>query len=138
MVWSLLGLVIATDGVQAQSYSFPATNQWTLRYVGSNAPTWYQPWMLSISDGKYLAGMSVSDDGLNWWAMANPTDVSNLINNTGYGSGTYIVSGATGQVWNGTNGTNWTKRSSPISEDLTQVCYGNGPLLFGDIGQGDC
>ena len=121
--------MVASERSHSQSYSFPATNQWTLRYVGSNAPTWYQPWMLSISDGKYLAGMSVSDDGLSWRAMANPTDVSYWVNNTGYGNGTYIISGAVGQVWNGTNGTNWVKRSSPIYEDLTQVCYGNGTFI---------
>jgi len=109
----------------SQTYSFPATNQWTLRYTGSNAPTWYQPWMLSVSDGKYLAGMSVSDDGLNWRAMANPTDVRHWINNTGYGAGTYIITGAAGDVWNGVNETNWTKRSSPITQDLTHICYGN-------------
>ncbi|NBU73298.1 MAG: hypothetical protein EBS53_17970, partial [Bacteroidetes bacterium] len=125
MVLGLLALVVATERSHSQSYSFPATNQWTLRYVGSNAPTWYQPWMLSISDGKYLAGMSVSDDGLSWRAMANPTDVSYWVNNTGYGAGTYIITGAAGDVWNGINETNWTKRSSPIGEDLTAICYGN-------------
>jgi len=61
--------------------------------------------------------------------MANPTDVSYWINNTGYGNGTYLISGAVGQVWNGVDGTNWVKRSSPISEDLTQVSYGNGTFL---------
>jgi len=116
--------------VNPTSDTFPSSGQWTLRWNGSNAPSWYQPWMLSISDGKYLAGMTVSDNGIQWRSMTNPTDVRHWINNIGYGNGTYLITGAANDLWNGTNEVRWTKRGVPGSyDDLTQISYGNGVFV---------
>lgn len=116
--------------VALTSDTFPSSGQWTLRWNGSNAPSWYQPWMLSRSDGKYLAGMTVSDNGIQWRSMTNPTDVRFWINNTGYGNGTYLITGAANDLWNGTNERSWTKRGVPGSyDDLTQISYGNGVFV---------
>jgi len=121
----MVSLVVAPT-----SQTFPTSDLWTLRWNGSNAPSWYQPWMLSRSDGKYLAGMTVSDNGIQWRSMTNPTDVRFWINNTGYGNSTYLITGAANDLWNGTDEVRWTKRGVPGSyDDLTQISYGNGVFV---------
>ena len=114
----------------AQSNTFPATNEWTLRWTNSST-AWYPFWQLRFRSGTFLAGGVYSSNGTNWNAFTLPTNINNWLNNSGVGNGVFILNGAGNDLWNSTNGVSWTKRSNPGDyDDLTGIEYGNGTFVM--------
>jgi uncharacterized repeat protein (TIGR02543 family) len=68
-----------------------------------------------------------STDGVTWKTATYPPH-SYWINASGYGGGTFVLTGAVGQIWTSDNFDNWTARS-PGGEDITDVVYGNGIFI---------
>jgi uncharacterized repeat protein (TIGR02543 family) len=83
--------------------------------------------LLRTTEGVFHTNNCYSTDGVNWKYATYPPH-SYWINNSGYGSGTFVLTGAVGQIWTSDNFDNWTARS-PGGEDITDVVYGNGIFI---------
>ncbi len=57
------------------------------------------------------------------------------MNCIGYGAGLFVISGPGGQVFTSPNLTNWTRRSTPDSDDITRIAYGNNTFVIGKFWQ---
>jgi uncharacterized repeat protein (TIGR02543 family) len=83
--------------------------------------------LLRTTEGVFHTNNCYSTNGVNWKTTTYPPH-SYWINNSGYGSGTFVLTGAVGQIWTSNNFEDWSERS-PGGEDITDVVYGNGIFI---------
>ena len=123
------------------SADFPDPAAWTLRWSNpqttewySNPQTssvWYRFWQLRQRSGQFIAGGIHSSDGLEWNSFTLPADVRFWLNDSGVSDGVFILNGAGNDLWNSTNGTNWTKRANGGGyDDLTGIESGNETIVM--------
>jgi hypothetical protein len=101
---------------------FPASTAWTQRTTSVDAG-----YLMQVSDGIFLTNSHYSLDGITWTPVQYPSH-SYWINASGYGGGTFVMTGAVGQIFTSSDFTNWTARN-PGGEDITRVVYGNGTFV---------
>ncbi|MEY4244753.1 MAG: hypothetical protein RLZZ245_2338, partial [Verrucomicrobiota bacterium] len=82
---------------------------------------------MQLSDGIFLTNSHHSNDGITWNPVQYPSH-SYWLNCSGYGAGTFVLTGAVGQIFTSSNFSNWTNRS-PRGEDITNVVFGNGTFV---------
>ena len=68
------------------------------------------------------------DNSLAEWARSDSSSGDHWINTSGYGGGTFVLTGSVGQLWTSRDFQTWTPRH-PGGEDITGVVYGNGIFL---------
>lgn len=71
--------------------------------------------------------------GVIWFAL--PRLGTNDLQGVAYGQGLYVVTGAKGSVFTSPNGTNWTRRTTPVTNFLSSVtAWPGGFVASGDDG----
>ena len=95
---------------------------------------------LRVTDGVFLTTNWYSPDGRRWIHTFYPPH-SDWIAGSGYGGGTFVLTGAAGQLWTSGDFQAWTPRHPGrvdgtyvdvlenliyMAEDITSVVYGNG------------
>jgi hypothetical protein len=101
---------------------FPRVDAWTQRTTSVDRPD-----LLRNYDGMLVLNSHYSVDGTNWMPVAYPP-ARFWINASGYGGGTFVMTGATGQIFTSTDYQTWTARN-PGGEDITELAYGNGTFV---------
>ena len=116
----------------AASADFPDPAAWTLRWSNpQTSSVWYRSWQLRQRSGQFIAGGIHSSDGLEWNSFTLPADVRFWLNDSGVSDGVFILNGAGNDLWNSTNGTNWTKRANGGGyDDLTGIESGNETIVM--------
>jgi hypothetical protein len=102
--------------------AFPNRSQWNLRTTSTNGG-----YLFRDHDGVLLHNGAFSYDGVTFSNFSDPP-FAYWQNVTGYGGGTFVKTGAVGQIFTSGNGTTWTNRS-PGGEDIVGVRYGNGVFV---------
>jgi hypothetical protein len=125
------GKFIATDN-NGRDYIFYSTNDgdsWTGMEVASGvsggmAGIIYgsNGFAAASNNGSGYANIYKSSDG-NSWSQVLHQGVA--LSNIGYGNGTYVAVGQ-GCIFTSTDASVWTSRTSPTSQYLQGVAYGNG------------
>ena len=80
--------------------------------------------LLRTTEGVFHTNNYYSLNGVDWQSISYPPH-SFWINASGYGGGTYVLTGAVGQIWTSNDFRTWSTRN-PGGEDITDVAYGNG------------
>ena len=80
--------------------------------------------LLRVTEGVFHTNNWYSPDGHQWITTSYPP-YNHWINGSGFGGGTFVLTGAVGQIWTSEDFQTWTPRH-PGGEDITQVVYGNG------------
>lgn len=101
---------------------FPDPGDWQKRTEYINGG-----YLLKVSDGIFIANSHYSENGETWKEVKNPSH-SFWLNCSGYGSGTFVLTGAAGQIFTSTDFENWTSRN-PGGGDVINVTYGNNTFI---------
>ena len=83
--------------------------------------------LIKNTNGVFHTNNYYSPDGISWQTTTLPPH-NYWINASGYGDGTFVLTGATGQLWTSTDFENWTSRH-PGGEDITDVVFGGGVFV---------
>jgi hypothetical protein len=83
--------------------------------------------LLRYTEGVFHTNNFYSLTGVDWQPISYPPH-NFWINASGYGGGTFVLTGAVGQIWTSGNSLTWTARN-PGGEDITDVVYGNGIFI---------
>lgn len=86
-----------------------------------------QPWYIGQSPGS--AYIATSSDGLNW-DVFSPLDHFDVLSDSTYGNGRYVVTGDDGGVFVSNDGITWTShRIANTLHDLDTVAFGAGRFV---------
>jgi hypothetical protein len=84
-------------------------------------------YLLKISDGAFITNSHYSVDGGTWKEVKYPSH-GYWLNGSGYGAGTFVLTGAVGQIFTSNDFENWIPRS-PGGVDVINVTYGNNTFI---------
>jgi hypothetical protein len=69
------------------------------------------------------------------WHWRNPLPQGNSLHNVVFGNGAYVAVGDFGTILTSSNGTNWQRRLSGVTDTLRDCVYGGGQyIVVGDFG----
>ncbi|MEI6819635.1 MAG: hypothetical protein WCL19_08540 [Verrucomicrobiota bacterium] len=102
--------------------AFPQKTEWAQKTTSVDGA-----YLLKETGGLLLTNSHYSRDGNTWNAVQYPNH-SYWINCSGYGAGTFVMTGAVGQIFTSIDYKNWITRN-PGGEDITDVCFGNNIFI---------
>ncbi len=102
---------------------FPKAADWVKRTDFVDAA-----YLLELTDGVFVTNSHFSSDGITWNAVEYPSH-NYWLNDSGYGAGIFVMTGAVGQIFTSTDYKNWTPKNPGGFRDVTTVAYGNGTFI---------
>jgi len=112
----------------ASAVQLPPGDVQSIRYLnGKFVIVGGYSWYIGQSPGSgYIA---TSSDGANW-NVFNPEDHFDLLSDSSYGNGRYVVTGDDGGIFTSTDGSGWTShRINNTVHDLDTIAFGAGRFV---------